>query len=52
MDSDVGVLLEPVLLWAPPTREIVDTWAIKGVEKVKLADDAVPAESVEKAAKL
>ena len=44
MESEVGVLLEPVLLWAPPTREIVE---MSGVEKVKLFEVAVPAESAD-----
>jgi len=47
MDNDVGAVAGPVLLWAPPTREFVDT---SGVENVKLADVAVPAKSPEIAA--
>jgi len=48
MDNEAGVLVEPVLLCAPPTRAIVETSA--GVEKVKLVEVAVPAESPEMAA--
>ena len=44
MDSEVGVVFEPVLFDAPPTREIVDVSTAEGVEKVKLTEVAVPAE--------
>jgi hypothetical protein len=44
IDSDAGVLPEPVLLEAPPTREIADGSDAGGVEKTKLAEVAVPAE--------
>ena len=37
IDSDVSARLFPVVLWAPPTREIP---AVSGVEKVKLAEIA------------
>jgi hypothetical protein len=47
IDSDDGVLFEPVLAEAPPTREIVDVSTSGGVEKVKFADAAVPAESAD-----
>jgi hypothetical protein len=44
------VVLEPVLLAAPPTREIVDASTICGVDRVKFADVVVPAGSAEIAA--
>ena len=44
------MVLKPVLLWLPPTREIVEWSGTKGVERMKLADVAVPAESTEIAA--
>jgi hypothetical protein len=50
IDSEVGVLLPPVLLPAPPTREIVELSTSAGVANVKLEDVAVPAESADKAA--
>jgi hypothetical protein len=46
-DMDAGAVLPPVLFAAPPTREIVDESTGSGVEKVKLADVAVPAELVD-----
>jgi hypothetical protein len=48
--SEVGTLAPPVLPLAPPTGAITVTEEAGGVEKVKLADVAVPAESVETAA--
>jgi hypothetical protein len=46
----VEELVDPVLLCAPPTREIVETRGTVGVEKVNVVDVPVPAESVDIAA--
>jgi hypothetical protein len=40
----VALVLEPVVLVAPPTREITDATTVEGVTKVKLPDVAGPAE--------
>ena len=50
IDSEVGLVFEPVLLAAPPTREIVDATTVKGVEKLKLPEVAGPAEFTERTA--
>jgi hypothetical protein len=42
--------LEPVLLRAPPTREIVEVTTVNGVANVKLVDVAGPAEFADMAA--
>jgi len=47
MDSEVAVVLEPVLFAAPPTREITGTTELEGVEKLKLVEVAGPAVFVE-----
>jgi hypothetical protein len=50
INSEAGVPLPPVLLPAPPTREITDASGAVGVVNVKFAEVAVPAESADKAA--
>lgn len=47
MESEVAMVLEPVLLAAPPMREIGGTTEVEGVEKVKLLEVAGPAVFVE-----
>jgi hypothetical protein len=47
INSEAGALLPPVLLPAPPTRDITDTSGAAGVVNVKFAEVAVPAESVD-----
>jgi hypothetical protein len=37
------VVLKPVLFAAPPTREIIGTTEVEGVENVKLVEVAGPA---------
>jgi hypothetical protein len=44
MASDTALVLEPVLFEAPPTGTTTLKTEVKGVEKVKLVEVAVPAE--------